>query len=100
MGDLTIKVRLEIPDASTLIAIFQSGHTCATRTKDFYNKQVVEFAIVYNRKVCPGNSVDYIWDSIAMTDDQYGLPCVVCQDIIFYLQCFVHLNGREAEMVS
>ena len=32
--------------ASTLIAIFQSGHACATWTKDFYNKQIIEFVIV------------------------------------------------------
>lgn len=74
MGEST---RGSIPAASTPIAIFQSGHTCATRTKDFYNKQIVEFAVVNQREVSPAKSVDYIGDSIAMTDDQYRLSGVV-----------------------
>ena len=66
-----------MPALSTLIAIFQSGHTCATRTKDFYNKQIVEFAVVNEGEVSRAKSVDYIRDSIAMTDNQYRLPRVV-----------------------
>ena len=66
-----------MPAPSTLIAIFQSGHTCATRTKGFYNKQIVEFAVVNEGEVSRAKSVDYIRDSIAMTDNQYRLPRVV-----------------------
>src|SRR5262245_31986650 len=99
MGYLTLNVRVD-HSASTLIAIFQSGHTCATRIKDFYNKHIVEFAIVNDGQVSRAKSVDYIRDGIAMTDNQYGLSCVVGQDIILYLQSFIHLNGREREMGS
>src|SRR5262245_16307606 len=87
-------------DASTLIAIFQSAHTCATWSKDFYNKQIFEFAVPNQREASRAKSVDYIGNRIAMTDDQYGLPCVVRQDIILYLQCFIHLNDRQPEMGS
>src|SRR5262249_12880597 len=85
---------------STLIAIFQWGHTCSTRTKDFYNQHIIEFAIVNDGEVSRAEPIDYIRNSITMTDDQYGLLCVVRYDIILYLQCFIHLNGREPEWLA
>ena len=51
--------------------------TCATLTKDFYNKQIIEFAIVNDGDASRTKSVDYIRDSIAMTDNQYRLSRVV-----------------------